>query len=304
MLFRRHQIERLDRFRLLPLAPKIVRAKRRNPLVDLLQIVGGGAVGLIVAYGILLWGFKVDPFELGKYLPPSMLPASLKSNETASSEMPNATQRNGIRIVRTPTPTATLPAESANSSATANPNAPPTNVIGPPNFRPGSQPPIANGNALPAHPELPPLADSAAASAQPTEELVGPKTDVMFSLSDVSQALTAATQSVAALQAARADSSGALFLPPICRSCGSSITSIWQNWLRRQHYCAAKRTIDKLPERPWRRLYCRRQIIRRSWTSLEIWRARGSKCQTAPAEALCWPAPLSGWNRWASNIAA
>lgn len=52
--------------------------KARNPVVELVKITLGGVLGLAVGYGILLWVFKTDPFDLAKRLPPVMVPDALK----------------------------------------------------------------------------------------------------------------------------------------------------------------------------------------------------------------------------------
>ena len=38
----------------------------------------GGVLGLAVGYGILLWVFKTDPFDLAKHLPAVLVPDGLK----------------------------------------------------------------------------------------------------------------------------------------------------------------------------------------------------------------------------------
>ncbi len=57
---------------------KTVRRKR-NPAAELVKMIVGGMVGLAVGYGILLYGFKVDPFNMARYLPAVMVPESIKT---------------------------------------------------------------------------------------------------------------------------------------------------------------------------------------------------------------------------------
>ena len=56
-----------------------VRRRKRNPAVELVKMVLGGIVGLAIGYGILLWGFRVDPFNLARYLPAAVVPESVKT---------------------------------------------------------------------------------------------------------------------------------------------------------------------------------------------------------------------------------
>jgi hypothetical protein len=43
----------------------------------MVKIVLGGFLGLAVGYGILLWGFKTDPFNFARYLPAAIVPDSV-----------------------------------------------------------------------------------------------------------------------------------------------------------------------------------------------------------------------------------
>ena len=52
--------------------------KARNPVVELVKMTLGGVLGLAVGYGILLWVFKTDPFDLAKRLPAIMVPDAMK----------------------------------------------------------------------------------------------------------------------------------------------------------------------------------------------------------------------------------
>jgi hypothetical protein len=56
-----------------------VGRKKRNPAAELVKMIVGGIVGLAIGYGILLYGFKVDPFNMARYLPDAMVPESVKT---------------------------------------------------------------------------------------------------------------------------------------------------------------------------------------------------------------------------------
>ena len=53
--------------------------RKRNPAMELVKMAVGGIVGLAIGYGILLWGFKVDPFNMAHYLPAVVVPDSVKT---------------------------------------------------------------------------------------------------------------------------------------------------------------------------------------------------------------------------------
>jgi hypothetical protein len=59
--------------------------RRRNPVVEMVKIIVAGMAGLVIAYAVLIWGFKVDPFGLSKHLPPAILPEQLKTPDDANS---------------------------------------------------------------------------------------------------------------------------------------------------------------------------------------------------------------------------
>jgi hypothetical protein len=72
--------------------------RRRNPLVELVKMIVGGIVGLAVGYAILLWVFRVDPFQLARYLPAAILPAQLKTSETSGTSGNDKGDGAGIAI--------------------------------------------------------------------------------------------------------------------------------------------------------------------------------------------------------------
>ncbi|HEY2759639.1 MAG TPA: hypothetical protein VGI75_02825 [Pirellulales bacterium] len=53
--------------------------RKRNPAAELVKMIVGGIVGLAIGYGILLYGFKVDPFQMARYLPAPIVPESLRA---------------------------------------------------------------------------------------------------------------------------------------------------------------------------------------------------------------------------------
>ena len=53
--------------------------RKKNPAVELVKMAVGGILGLAIGYGILLYGFKVDPFNMARYLPDAMVPESVKT---------------------------------------------------------------------------------------------------------------------------------------------------------------------------------------------------------------------------------
>jgi hypothetical protein len=56
-----------------------ISRRKRNAAMELVKMAVGGIVGLAIGYGILLYGFKVDPFNMAHYLPAVIVPDSLKS---------------------------------------------------------------------------------------------------------------------------------------------------------------------------------------------------------------------------------
>jgi hypothetical protein len=65
------------------------RKNRSNPIFELAKIVIGGIAAVPIAFGILLWVFKVDPFKIAKHLPAFMVPEQMRSADstgTTSSE--------------------------------------------------------------------------------------------------------------------------------------------------------------------------------------------------------------------------
>ncbi len=210
-----------------PLPPKrgrgYRRAKRRNPVIELLMIIVGGAVGCVIAFGVLLWGFKIDPFDLAKYLPPKMVPEQLRKTDSVDTE--EVARGKGISISRNhpvdagssqgpqeppsaPGGDAKVPSgETLPGSATPSSSAVPSNSVPPISMTPTSNGQIDAGApamASDTHPVLPPLPD-ATATANAVEENDGPKTDTVYSLKDVTEAIRAAAQAEAVLKAARSD---------------------------------------------------------------------------------------------------
>jgi hypothetical protein len=185
------------------------RARRRNPIIELVMIIVGGAAGLVIGYGILLWGFKVDPFDLAKYLPASMLPEKLQtSGSSDASDTSEIAHGNGISIRRTPAPDTSVPPASTEPQPAPTQNGPPPG----PATSPGTTTPPNATSASPlppaapaTHPELPPLSDSTQPPPESLTEAGGPKTDTAYTLDDVSRAITAARQAEDALQKARTD---------------------------------------------------------------------------------------------------
>ncbi len=53
--------------------------RKKNPAIELVKMAVGGILGLAIGYGILLYGFKVDPFNMVRYLPDAMVPESVKT---------------------------------------------------------------------------------------------------------------------------------------------------------------------------------------------------------------------------------
>ena len=67
---------------------------------EMVKIVLGGFLGLAIGYGILLWGFKTDPFNLARYLPAAIVPDSVAAPDVrAKTEIsrPSAWESAGLR---------------------------------------------------------------------------------------------------------------------------------------------------------------------------------------------------------------
>jgi hypothetical protein len=228
-----------------PLPPKRTRgfrrAKRRNPVVELALIVVGGIAGCAIAFGVLLWGFKVDPFDLAKYLPQSMVPEPLRSASSADATNPpsssDTVRGNGIVITRNRPASVSGPTATESNMSNGTPGSAITSstpVPGPGSSVPSPSSvtgPVSNNETSPftpvtpeaqTHPALPPLPQPT--TPAPTEP-DGPKSDSIYSLDDVSKAFTAATQADAAFQSARANNGNAKDSPAVAE-------------LRKQNYIA------------------------------------------------------------------
>ncbi|HTQ37579.1 MAG TPA: hypothetical protein VMJ32_01035 [Pirellulales bacterium] len=206
------------------------RARRRNPIVELLMIIVGGVMGCAIGYGVLLWGFKVDPFDLAKYLPRAILPEQFRStdssvtgeaahdettpyetgpSEPTSGELKAPSGSSGAVIRPTQGESEALPAGTAppvqGMTSPANvppPSAAPSGGTAAPGAKAEASPPLSTSTP-PIRPELPPLAEPSVPPPESQADLDGPKTDIAYSLADVLHAISAATQADAALQAAR-----------------------------------------------------------------------------------------------------
>ncbi len=72
-----------------PEEPAGKKPKKKKSLGgELVKIVGGGVIGLLVAYAILLWGLKVDLLGVAKFLPASILPEQLRPKNLAARPIP------------------------------------------------------------------------------------------------------------------------------------------------------------------------------------------------------------------------
>ena len=91
------------------LAPRR-KSRRRNPVLMVLGVVGGGFLGLVIGYGILMWLFDPpkDPLRIAPQLPEFMVPKALRSaGEMRAAQTPHEDQ--------TSSDTATLRGEDESS---------------------------------------------------------------------------------------------------------------------------------------------------------------------------------------------
>jgi hypothetical protein len=99
--------------------------KARNPVVELVKMTLGGVLGLAVGYGILLWVFKTDPFDLAKYLPAVLVPDAVKAG-AAGGNAAVAPNQNGVAAGKKVDPFAQpKPGEQANAATSKRPELPP-----------------------------------------------------------------------------------------------------------------------------------------------------------------------------------
>jgi hypothetical protein len=172
--------------------------KERNPIVELMKMVVGGVVGLGIGYGILLWEFKVDPFNLARYLPAAIVPEALKTIDTSGTSELERGNSEGVERSR--------PADPFAQPATVPAAAPAKNSLSPPGAtRSAAEVAKANaaaiaGNAGQTRVELPSLSDGNNATTEPAVEEDSPRGIAMLSLADFSQALSAAQQTTDKLE--------------------------------------------------------------------------------------------------------
>jgi hypothetical protein len=129
------------------LAPRR-KSRRRNPVLMVLGIVGGGFLGLVIGYAILMWLFDPpkDPLRLAPQLPGFMVPKALRSANEA--RVAQSTTRN-----ETNSSSSTPPANN-DSDNDASKQSPPDSELLPP-FEPPR-----DAATEPAKSNAGPLADS------------------------------------------------------------------------------------------------------------------------------------------------
>lgn len=155
--------------------------KARNPVVELVKITLGGVLGLSIGYGILLWVFKTDPFDLAKYLPAVLVPDAVK---------PAGAGRNG---------------GGGNAAAAPDQNGV---AAGEKKVDPFAQPKAgeqAKNDATSKRPELPPLQEP---SEPPEEDGEGPKNASVYMMADLVRGMADANDAQAALDIARGAKAG------------------------------------------------------------------------------------------------
>ena len=158
--------------------PTAKRKRQKNPLAELAKFVISGCVGLAIGGGVLVWCLD-DPLKMAKWLPAFMVPQHLRSADTTS---PTTADQSSENVPAVPQRVAENPPLPKQIDPFAD-NQPPGHVTE------TTTSPAATAATTPP-----------AINPRPTAQ--GPKTGVIYSISDASAALAATNEAAAALNAA------------------------------------------------------------------------------------------------------